>query len=351
MKAIFLSSNSDSVGKTMITLGLVMKLKEIGFRVSYVKPLGRKPIRLDYGIYDEDALFINEVLELKEPLDEASPFVVDSYADNKRSSNTVKSVRRQVLDACQSFGNKDFLLIGGGVDVFDGAAFDIGILDLLEDLDARAIIIDKWHGFTTADTILGAARLYRGRCAGCVINKVPKNMAPHIRKSVKPFIERRGVNVLGIVPVDKQLEALTVRQLAEELDGVIVCCERNLDQHIHNYLIGAMDPENAQKYFRRIDDKAVITGAHNAEIQIAAMDASAKCIIITGGLRTSDRIIGQAISRGVPIISVSDDTFTTVEKIESSLGRLTIREGDKVARARDIVDKEFDINAMLAAFS
>ncbi|HMK59792.1 MAG TPA: DRTGG domain-containing protein [Dissulfurispiraceae bacterium] len=351
MKTIFLSSNSDSVGKTMITIGLTLKLKELGFKVGYMKPLGRKPVRTDYGTHDEDALFINEVLELKEPLDIVSPFVVDCHSFDGGVSSTTTCACGRVLDAYPSFSNKDFLLISGGVDVFDGAAFDIGILKLLKDLDARAIIIDKWNGFATADTILGAARLYEGRCVGCVINKVPKNMVSHVRKSIKPFIEKNGVNVLGIIPVDKLLQALTVRELAETLDGTVVCCERNIDQYVHNYLIGAMDPESAHKYFRRVEDKVVITGAHNSEMQIAALEASAKCIVITGSVRISDRIIGQAISRGVPIISVSDDTFTAVQKIESSLGSLTIRAKDKVARARDIVDRDFNIGTLLEAFA
>ena len=73
MKSIYLVSNSASSCKTTVTLGLALKLKEKGFKVGYMKPSGRMPVGKDYGIYDEDALFINDVLGLKEPLDALSP--------------------------------------------------------------------------------------------------------------------------------------------------------------------------------------------------------------------------------------------------------------------------------------
>jgi len=351
MKSIYLSSNSDSAGKTTITLGLALKLKEKGFKVGYMKPSGRMPVGKDYGIYDEDALFINDVLGLKEPLDALSPFVFDSKADDELSGSTMSEARRSVLGAYRSFGHKDFLLLGGGSDIFDGTTLDIGILDLLEDLDAKAVVVDKWRGFATADTILGAARLFGDRCIGGIINKVPPNLVSHVKNSIKPYIERNGVRVLGIFPKDKLLESITVRKLIEAVNGEILCCERKLDEYVENFLIGAMDAESAMKHFTRMSDKAVITGAHRTDIQLAAIETSAKCIIITGGLRTSDMILGQAISRGVPIISVSEDTFTTVDNIENSLKRVTIREKGKVVRAKELVDRELDMDGLLAAFS
>lgn len=349
MKSIFLSSNADSAGKTAITIGLALMLQEKGFKVSYMKPSGRLPAGKDYGIYDEDALFINDVLALKEPLDTVSPFVFDGEADDELSGSTMADARGQVLAAYSSFRNRDFLLIGGGDDIFDGTSLDIGILDLLDDLDAKAIVIDKWRGYATLDTILGAARLFGDRCIGVIINKIPQNQVFHVKKSIKPYLEKNGVRVLGILPKDKLLEAITVRKLVEAVNGEVLCCVRKLDGFVQNFLIGAMDAENAVNYFRRVSDKAVITGAHRTDIQLAAIETEAKYIILTGGLRTSDMILGRAISKGIPIISVSEDTFTTAENIESSLKRVSIRERGKLIRAKRLVARELDLDEILTA--
>ena len=93
--------------------------------------------------------------------------------------------------------------------------------------------------------------------------------------------------------------------------------------------------------------KAVITGAHRSDIQLAAMETSTKCIILTGGLQTNDVVIGKAQAKGVPIISVADDTFTTIDKIEISMGKTSIREKRKVERVRQLMDLEFDMKRFL----
>jgi BioD-like phosphotransacetylase family protein len=62
-------------------------------------------------------------------------------------------------------------------------------------------------------------------------------------------------------------------------------------------------------------------------------------------------ILGQAISRGIPVISVTEDTFTTVDKIESALKRISIREKGKVIRAKELIDREFDMEGLLASIA
>ena len=175
-------------------------------------------------------------------------------------------------------------------------------------------------------------------------------MVSHVKESIKPYLEKSGVRVLGIFQRDKLLEALTVRKLIDVVNGEILCCERKLDEYVQNFLIGAMDAESAIKHFRRMPDKAVITGAHRTDIQLAALETAAKCIILTGGLRMSDMILGQAIAKGIPIISVPEDTFATVENIEFSLKRVTIRGRGKVVRAKELVDRELDLDGILTAF-
>ena len=100
-------------------------------------------------------------------------------------------------------------------------------------------------------------------------------------------------------------------------------------------------------YFRKLPNKAVITGAHRADIQLAAMETSTKCIVLTGGLSTNDVVVGRAQMKGIPIVSVSDDTFTTIDKIESAMGKTRIREKGKIARAKEIIDLEFDVKRLL----
>jgi BioD-like phosphotransacetylase family protein len=155
------------------------------------------------------------------------------------------------------------------------------------------------------------------------------------------------VKLFGVFPRDRALESVSVRQLIEILNGRAICCEDRLDEEVENFSIGAMDVDSALSYFRRVPNKAVITGAHRSDIQLAAMETSTKCIILTGGLPTNDVVVGKAQFKGIPLISVQDDTFTAIDRIEAAMGKTSIREKRKVARAKELIDREFDIQRFL----
>jgi BioD-like phosphotransacetylase family protein len=214
-------------------------------------------------------------------------------------------------------------------------------------MKARLLMVEPWRGEATADSLFGAAKLLGDRFGGGVINKVPVNTMDHVNETVRPFLEKKGVKVFGVFARDRELESATVRQLNEILHGTVVCCETGLDEYVENYLIGAMDVDSALNYFRRIPNKAVITGAYRSDIQLAAMETSTKCIILTGGLPTNDVVIGKAQAKGIPIISVADDTFTTIDKIEISMGKTSIREKRKVERVKDLMATGFDLKRFL----
>jgi len=351
MVSLYLASNAPSSGKTMITLGLALKLKEKGYTVGYLKPSGRLPESKDNESYDNESVFINDVLDLKEPLETISPFVFTTRTWNTLLGGGPMDAKKRILTAYKTLMNKDFVLLGGGIDIFDGTAGDIGILDLLEEMNAKALIVDQWRGMVTMDTLLGTSRLLGARCLGGIINKVPESLLRYVKEPIKTFLEGKGVKVFGVFPKDKLLESITVGNLLEVVNGEILCCEQGLEEFVENFLIGAMDADSAIKHFNRVPNKAVITGAHRTDIQLAALESSTKCIILTGGLKTSDMILGQAISRGIPVISVTEDTFTTVDKIESALKRISIREKGKVIRAKELVDREFDLDGLLESIS
>jgi BioD-like phosphotransacetylase family protein len=347
MIPIFIASNTGYSGRTFVSLGLAMKLIDEGYKVGYIKPVGKVPVKKNRGVYDADALFIKDTLGLGEALDVISPYVQTYESQTLLFEGSLKDVKKQVLAAFKSLRGKDFVIIGGASDFFEGSLLGMNALSLLEDMKARLLMVEPWRGEATADSLFGAAKLLGDRFGGGVINKVPVNTMDHVNETVRPFLEKKGVKVFGVFARDRELESATVRQLNEILHGTVVCCETGLDEYVENYLIGAMDVDSALNYFRRIPNKAVITGAYRSDIQLAAMETSTKCIILTGGLPTNDVVIGKAQAKGIPIISVADDTFTTIDKIEISMGKTSIREKRKVERVKDLMATGFDLKRFL----
>jgi len=347
MIPIFIASNTGYAGRTFLALGLAMKLIELGYKVGYLKPVGRTPVKRGADVYDADALFIKETLELTEPLAVISPFVQTYESQTLLFEGGLPDVKKRVLSAFKTLANKDFVIIAGAGDLFEGSLLGINALSLLDDMKAFLLMVEPWRDESSADSLFGASRLLGERFCGGIINKVPLSAAGYVKETVRPFLEKKGVRIFGVFPKDRSLEAVSVRQLNEILNGKVLCCEDRLDEYVENFSIGAMDVDSALSYFRRTPNKAVITGAHRSDIQLAALETSTTCIILTGGLPTNDVVIGKAQSKGVPIISIADDTFTAVDRIEGNMGKTNIREKRKMARVRELMDREFDMARFL----
>jgi BioD-like phosphotransacetylase family protein len=298
-------------------------------------------------VYDADALFIKETLGLQEPLDVISPFVQTYESQTLLFEGGLRDVRKDILEAFKSLKKKDFVIIGGASDLFEGSLLGMNALSLLSDMKAYLLLVEPWRGEASADVLYGAYKLLGERFGGGVINKTPVSAVNHVKETVRPFMEKKGVTIFGVFPKDRALEAVSVRQLNEILNGKVLCCADKLDEFVENFSVGAMDVDSALTYFRRLQNKAVITGAHRSDIQLAAMETSTRCIILTGGLTSNDVVIGKAQAKGIPIISVADDTFTTIDKIEVRMGKTSIREKSKVERVKELMDIEFDMKRFL----
>src|SRR5574337_109124 len=347
MIPVFIASAAGYTGRTFIALGLAMKLMEHGYKVGYLKPLGKTPVKKGRDVFDASALFIKETLKLEEQLEQMSPFVQTYENATLLLQGRLRDVNKKVASACSSFRNRDFLIIGGPGDFFEGSLLGLDTPTLAAELKSRVLLVEAWRGDVSTDTLFGARALLGNRFLGAVLNKVPLNLAEHVKTTIKPFLEQKGVPVFGVIPKDTFLESVSVAELNEMLAGKVLCCDDRLHEFVENFLIGAMDVDSALNYFRRTPNKAVITGAHRSDIQLAALETSTKCIILTGGLQTNDVVIGKAQAKGLPIISVVDDTFSTIDKIETRMGKASILESRKMDRTRELFSAGFDMYGFL----
>jgi BioD-like phosphotransacetylase family protein len=334
-------------GKTIFTLGFSLLLKEKNYKVGYIKPLGKDPLIHRGEIVDANVSFLKEVLNLDEHITTLSPFVSTLDTLNTTLSGKMKNTGERILKSIRAIKDKDIVLIAGTTDLFEGSVFGINGIRIVRATGAKALIVESWENEETVDDLFGAKEIFGDDLVGVVLNKVREESLEFIKKKVRPYLRRHRIEVFGLLPKDNVLGAVAVRTLVEILGGRVLCAEDRLNELVENFSIGAMDVNNALKYFKATPNKAVITGAHRPDIQLAALETSTKCIILTGGLLPNDVIIGKARLQAVPIISVKEDTFTTVDRIEAIMGKFKIREQEKLKRAKELVRNNVDIQGLL----
>ena len=336
MRTLFIGSTVGNSGKTMITIGLAPALQDNGYKVGFFKPLGKQPTTVGGKVVDADAQFLKEALHLAEPLDQICPVVVTQDLFFRALRGEVTDARSRIQKAFEAVSaGKDVLLMGGAGTLADGGFLGVPTVGLIKEFKAPVLLVDPHQNETCIDGILMAREILGDMLMGVVLNRVTPQGLPEVEQVVVPFLASKGIEVLGVIPLDRLLDAVTVRQMVEILDGRVVCGEKALDEFVERFSVGAMDTGAALGYFQRLPNKAVITGGNRADIQLAALETSTRCLVLTGDQMPNQIIIARAREAGVPIVVVSHDTLTTVEKLEAVLGRIRIREAPKVRRAQE----------------
>ncbi len=300
LPTLMISSVSERSGKTMVGLGLALNFEGA---LGYYKPIRENLITVDGKLIEEDAYLMRHVLNLE---DESllSPFTYNIFKGLKLE-DVVCGLNR----VCH---NKEAILIEGTKDISTGFIHHISSIQLARTLNTEIVLVTDIYSLDKVAMIKLLLEQLKVKLKGVVLNQ---SQDPGFEN----YMIKRGINILGSVPFIKELKALHAYEIAEELGGEVLV--EGADLLIENVLIGAMTPESALKYFRRVPGKAVITGGDRADLQLAALSTSTSCLVLTGGLYPANHVIARAQELGVSMILVHLDTLTAAERIE----RLTAR--------------------------
>lgn len=347
MKTLYIGSINHFSGKGMLAMVLAMRLKADGYKVGYMKPLGRCTSSCDGIAEDEDAVLMKKILGLDEALNDICPVTMTHDIFIKALRGADLKLAEKVTAAFRKVSQgKDVMLLEGADTLYDGTYLDLSPVKMIKLLNAKAIVVERYENEICTDCILTAGTVLKDRMIGTVINHVPAKAATHVNDLLVPFLKSKGIEVMASVPLDPFLGAVSVKELRDSLNARLLCCEEALDNYVERFSIGAMDVDSAMKYFRKTPNKAVITGGTRSDIQIAALETSTKCLILTGDQNPSEVVVGKAMMAGVPIMVVREDTLSTVETVEGLVGKTHFSGEKKIERARELLSAHFNFDLL-----
>lgn len=343
MVSLYVGSTSGYSGKSLVSMGLGQRFRNDGLKVGYFKPVGILPIKVENTLIDKDAWFIYRFLAIKDPISQICPIVLTHDFIMKGYSKGIRGLLGKITKSYQLLSkDKDIMLIGGYGSIYSGSVLGLSGLKVIKRLDAKAIIVVKYEGDYCVDYILEAKENLKDRFIGVVLNKVTHEYKQGIRDYIVPFLERKGVDVLGILPHDSLVASVKVEDLNDMLGGKVLCRHDRLDNLVEQFLIGAMQVDKAIEYFKRTKYNAVIVGGDRADMQLSAIEAGTECLILTGDLYPNNIIIAKAEEKGVPILVVRDDTYSVAKKVEKLSVKLGLRDKAKVERGVSLIMENVD---------
>jgi len=343
-KHLIIGSTEDYSGKSTVLLGLGRQFANRQIPIAYGKPLGTLPSETD-GM-DEDVRLAAEVLNL--PSERVGPtlaFLNETAILRRLSGEDGTDYGAALGDYAP--GGGDLVLVEGAGSLDEGRLFGLAVPEVAATLGGAVMLVVRYDPTLCVERILAAQALLGDRLIGIAFNRVPEGARATLEGAIAPFLEAQGIPILGLLPSSALLRSVSVGELVEQLQAEVLCRPDRLDLMVEDLKIGAMNVNSALKYFRKGNNMAVVTGGDRADIQLAALETSTHCLILTGQMPPDPTIVSRAEDMEVPILSVALDTLTTVEIIDRAFGQVRLREPAKVHCIEQLMGEYFDFDRLL----
>ena len=306
MGVLYIVSAEEAAGKTTICAGIAINLLNTGKKVGYLNPQ-----ETEKGATGGDIAFMRKTLGLTDAVN--APDIVQG---------------------------RDIVLVEAMLGTKAGDLATKETYGAAKEMQAKVIAVEAYGGDAAG---VKYAALYKGfgeNFLGAVINKVPRSRM----KSAREKAGGGDIKIIGMIPEDRVLLAITVGELADIIKGKIISSPEKSDELVENYLLGALTPDTGTEYFQRKGRKAAVVRQERADMQMAALETPISCLVLAGGSQPPIHYVrDKAARKGVPIILTESGIEDIVEKIEGSLLKKRLNQDKKLAKLGEIVKQNLDM--------
>jgi len=265
MKKIFIAATKQNDGKTTVSLGLIYNFKDRFKKVAFIKPIGQRYLEEEGVKVDEDSVLIEKVTascKVRCGLKDMSPVAVEKgFTEKYINSPDKKPITSQIKQAFRHVSRgQDLVIIEGTGHAGVGSVFDHSNATVARLLGSKVIIISSGGIGRPIDEIVLNKALFEKegvKVLGVIINKVLPNKFDKINRLVRKGLERKKIDVLGVIPYNPMLSQPTIEQILEETDFEVLCGRDYLERSVSQIIVGAMEPQDAVKYI--VNDSLMIT--------------------------------------------------------------------------------------------
>jgi len=332
--ALYVTSLKGDSGKTAVCAGLVKHLLGDGKKVGFFKPIVADITTPSTGAIDSDTAFIKRVFALKESVTNLCPIISDHDA---------LPTRIQEAYAVTSRG-KDVVIVEGVWRQRPGGKPIEAPNEIVAALNARVLVVEPYSKEWLKE--INNYKDFGQSLLGVVLNKVPKSRLEQVRSEASAQLGKTGMNIIGVLPEDRVLLALTIGELAEHIQGKILRGAEQSAELVENFMLGAMAVDPGPDYFGRKNNKAVVLRSERPDMQMAAMQTSTRCLVLSGDTPLKPVVLDRAEEKNVPIILVRDDVATIASNIESALGNTKFNHENKLPKLAEIMEQYFDFQTL-----
>ena len=343
MAVLQVVGNRPGVGKTCLIGAVLSHLAATGRSAAYFKPFSSDPQT------DADVAFISTHLLAGAGNPQAPAPIRFPGAD---ASSTIlggpdgQAIGKAVADLART---ADVVLVEGPDLTSPGGQAWALPQELSALLSSRVLLLTGYANNLDIEPVLDSLAPMSDRIAGLVVNTVPPYRRHAVQQGMVVAVRSRGISVLGTLPEDRPMLAVTVQQIADHLGGTWVQESENTGAYVDRFLIGGNIMDSGITYFGRFPNQAVITRAERPDIQMSCLMTDTRCLVLTGGGEPTAYVKAEALQREVPIILVEASTLETAEALGGLLDLANPHSPEKLTRFTELARQHLDLDALTAA--
>jgi len=346
------STGRESFGKTALCVGLSLLLKDEGFKVGFFKPFGWGNFLYKNVRTDEDATLMKELLNLEEDIQTISPVILSYFYLEKLNSMDRSVILEFIEESFKKVSEgKDFVLVEALHELSSGKSVGLSAVEIANHLGLSILLVSSVQRDYVIDDIVFDGSYITGsgvQFLGLVMNNVSVGDLDRVKRVYIPLLEKNNVKVWGVIPENSNMKSPRGSEVKEHLKAEVLTCEEKLEEVlVENYIVGAMTPDSALRYFRATPKKAVITGGDRPDICLVALETDTSLLILTGNLRPSPLVLNKARERGVPVLLVPYDTYTTVNMVQDIAGKIRYGDTKRINLAKQLVAENVNWRGLL----
>lgn len=354
---LFIAATEQDAGKTTTSLGLYAALRERFPRIGYIKPVGQRFTEVDGCRIDEDSVLMQTIYQTSIPIEDMSPIAVEPEFTRRyiNEANHESLVRRMRHSFDRASWEKDFAIIEGSGHAGVGSVFDLSNASVARILQSKVLlVVPGGIGLPIDEGALNNAlfKLEGVEVVGVVMNKVLVEKMEYVSDFARRGFGRLGLELLGVMPVQKKLTEPSLQQISEKIHGAFFCNARFARNYAANVVIGAVSSANIRS--KLSTGTLLVVPGDREDIVLAAISESSGCdnprlsgLILSDGLRPHRALLDLLENTSLPVVFSPEDSYSIAQRILSLTIKIQPGDTDKIESIQNLVARHVNVPRLL----
>lgn len=354
-QSLFISTTEDNSGKALVALGILELIFRKTTKVGFFRPI----IPSGNGKRDDDIDLIINYFALKQNYEESFGLTSKQVNEFLADQNFDAILEKIISKYKQLEAKCDFILCEDADYLGESSAFEFELnTKIAKNLGCPILILGNAEEKSVEDAINLVKISYDAyqdedcQVIGIILNKASLENVDKLKANLIKELQN-SESIIAVIPQNNKLSSPRVKNIVEQLGAEVLYGHQRLNSLASHYLVAAMQMQHA---ITRIQENTlVITPGDRGDMIIGMLQAHQSTnypnlagIVLSTGYKPEKAIASliDGLPDVIPILSVTEDTYTTASLVHDVYSTITTEDKEKIALCIQMFAQAVDLEKL-----